>query len=128
MSYLKTFQRKIKHMCEITRSLKAILNPDSPEDKKLLLLAQLIESMKTGIEVRESAMQKDIADLREKVDSIATIKEVCPMMQPSSRGSFSRFFIEYPRVCLLIVLLAGLLLGIISPDILGVITSLIKVL
>jgi hypothetical protein len=137
-------------MCKITKSLKAILDPDNPEDKKILLLAELIEDMRDTIYSREDKMQEDITDVKEKVENlsdlasreealrqeVAEIKQqvetlssmssCCPMLKNTQGSKFIGFIVEYPKVSIAIVLMVGLLLGATSGDIADFIIKIIS--
>lgn len=150
MLNLKTLKKKIKLMCKITKSLKAILDPDNPEDKKILLLAELIEDMRDTIYSREDKMQEDITDVKEKVENLSDlasreealrheVSEVkqkvdmlsamtsqCPMLKNTQGSKFIGFIVEFPKVSIAIVLMAGLLLGVTSGNIADFIIKIIS--
>lgn len=114
-------------MCEITNSLKAILDPDNPDDRKLLLLAQLIESMKSGIEKREFSMIQDINDLKNKVDSLSLETKSCPIIH-GNQNQFLNFFFTYPKIAIIFLLILGVILGAIIPDVGDYILKFLKLL
>lgn len=150
MLNLKTLKKKIKLMCKITKSLKAILDPDNPEDKKILLLAELIEDMRDTICSREDKMQEDITDVKEKVEglsdlasreeilrrdlfevkqkveSLSSMTSRCPMLKNTQGSKFIGFIVEYPKAAIAIVLMVGLLLGVTSADIADFIIKIIS--
>lgn len=137
-------------MCKITKSLKAILDPDNPEDKKILLLAELIEDMRDTICFREDKMQEDITDVKEKVknlsdlasreevlrhevdeikqevETLSSMSSRCPMLKNTQGSKFIGFIAEYPKVSAAIVLMVGLLLGVTSGDIADFIIKIIS--
>lgn len=150
MSNLKTLKKLIKLMCKITKSLKAILDPDNPEDKKILLLAELIEDMRdtiyshedrmqeditdvkakvenlSDLASREEALRKDVSEVKQKVEILSSMTSHCPMLKNTQGSKFIGFIAEYPKVSAFIVLMVGLLLGVTSGDIANFIIKIIS--
>lgn len=103
-------------MCKITRKLESILDLNNADDKKIMLLAQLIEDMRTDLQNSITSIRKDVEELDSKVSDIIKVKERCPMMNDTSDHTFMRFIMEYPKVAIAILLMAGSILGLFSSD------------
>ncbi len=121
MSKLKVFLKKIRIMCKFYNQLKTIVDVDNQEDKKILLLAAMIDSMSSELE----AAQKNLVDeltsslenIRSQVDSLN--KEVkgikqdmgrCPISNTTQK-SYVDFILRYPRATLIILIVLGFLAG-----------------
>ena len=135
MSRLNTLKKKIKLsiMCKITSSLKAILDPDNVEDKKILLLAELIEDMRDSLYKKDEALSQDISAIKEdisvlknKVSAFDQLEDKCPILQSEDKFTLMKFIIEYPKVTMAIVLLVGLLLGVTSDPIFQFVVKIIQ--
>ena len=103
-------------MCKITRKLESILDLNNADDKKIMLLAQLIEDMRTDLQNSITSIIKDVEELDLKVSDIIKAEARCPMMNNSSDHTFMRFIMEYPKVAVAILLMIGAILGLFSSD------------
>lgn len=119
---------------EIVKTLKVMCNHEDPQDQKLLLLAELVETKFETLAPKfetlakhQDTLQKSLDKTNEKLDKVTDLLEkieseerACPVY--SNRKDFEKisFIMRYPRLSFLMVLgLISLIAGLCSSTIFG---------
>lgn len=110
---------------EIVKTLTLMCDKNDPQDKKLLLLAELVETRCSALAEHQEELQKSLRDTNVKLDKVTQLLEEkqqegreCPVYK--NRESFEKlsFFMKYPRFSLLMALgIAALLAGFVSSNV-----------
>lgn len=119
-------------MCNITDTLRSLLDPSDPNDRKLLLLAELIQTrfsdLKEDIkELKESdrKITEHMENISEELRVVQDERKLCPIARNSSANEFIGFFLKYPKFIVICLLCIGFSVGTFGMDILTKILSLI---
>ena len=103
---------------EITKTLELMCDKDNPQDKKLLLLAELVESRCGELSRNQAALKKCLESTNNKLDKLTGILEryeedtlKCPVY--NNRRDFENmvFIVQHPKVTLFVILGIIALLG-----------------
>lgn len=103
---------------EIVKTLKVMCNQEDPQDQKLLLLAELVETKCEALAQHQDALQKSLDKTNEKLDKVTDLLEKieseerdCPVF--SNRKDFEKisFVMRYPRLSFLMLLGIIVLIG-----------------
>lgn len=115
-------------MNKIIDSLEVMCEKDNPQDRKLLLLAHLVQDSVKGLAERQQELQGSLSETNRKLDSVleAITKyqkdmDNCPVY--GNRELFDRikFLIKNPRLSLFIFLgIISLLSGLFGSSVIGI--------
>lgn len=115
-------------MNKIIDNLEVMCEKDNPQDRKLLLLAHLVQDSVKGLAERQQELQGSLSETNRKLDSvleaITTYKkdmDNCPVY--GNRELFDRvkFLIKNPRLSLFIFLgIISLLSGLFGSSVIGI--------
>ena len=115
-------------MNKIIDSLEVMCEKDNPQDRKLLLLAHLVQDSVKGLAERQQELQGSLSETNRKLDSVleAITKykkdmDNCPVY--SNRELFDRvkFLIKNPRLSLFIFLgIISLLSGLFGSSVISI--------
>lgn len=103
---------------KIVETLELMCNKNNPQDKKILLLAELVEHKCDTLGKNQELLQKSIGRTIEKLDKLTELLEKyesdtheCPVYR--NKGDYERisFYVRNPKTALLMVLGAIALLG-----------------
>lgn len=95
---------------------------DNPQDKKLLLLAELVETKCEALAENQSDLKKSLTETNKKLDKLTTLlekyendKNTCPVYKNKAGFEQLSVFLRYPKISLLVILgIFALLIGIFS--------------
>lgn len=100
---------------KILSALELMCDKNNPQDKKMLLLAELVEHKCDALVDNQSNLQKSLDNTNEKLDKLTSLLEKyevdtheCPVYKDKDSYERLSFYIRNPKATLLI------LLGIIS--------------
>lgn len=115
-------------MNKIIDSLEVMCEKDNPQDRKLLLLAHLVQDSVKGLAERQQELQRSLSETNRKLDSVleAITKykndmDNCPVY--GNRELFDRvkFLIKNPRLSLFLFLgIISLLSGLFSSSVISI--------
>jgi hypothetical protein len=115
-------------MNKIIDSLEIMCEKDNPQDRKLLLLAHLVQDSVKGLAERQQELQGSLSETNRKLDSVleAITKykkdmDNCPVC--GNRELFDRvnFLIKNPRLSLFLFLgIISLLSGLFGSSVIGI--------
>lgn len=112
---------------EIVNALRLMCDKDDTQDKKLLLLAELVSvKFEKFSEVQESLLDK-INNVNGKMDKLSELLEKyesdthnCPVYKNRSSFEGISFFIKYPKVTLILLIgTIALLFGVVGTDLIN---------
>lgn len=92
-------------MNDIVKTLKVMCKQDNPQDQKLLLLAELVETKCEDLAQHQSTLQECLNRTNDKLDKVTSILEKiendersCPVH--SNRKDFEKlsFIVKYPKL------------------------------
>lgn len=104
---------------DIVKTLKVMCRKDNPQDQKLLLLAELVETKCEALAQHQDSLQKSLDKTNEKLDKVAVLLErieddrhSCPVYENKSDFEKISFLFKYPKLSLfmllgILVLVAG---------------------
>lgn len=107
---------------EIVKTLELMCDKDNPQDKKLLLLAELVETKCEALAENQSDLKKSLTETNKKLDKLTTLlekyendKSICPVYKNKAGFEQLSVFLRYPKISLLVILgIFALLVGIFS--------------
>ena len=110
---------------EIVKTLTLMCDKNDPQDKKLLLLAELVETRCALLAEHQEELQKSLQDTNVKLDKVTQLLEErqqegkdCPVYRNKEGFEKLSFFMKYPRFSLLMILgIVALLAGFFSSSI-----------
>lgn len=105
-------------MCEITKQLEIILDPNNPEDKKLLLLTKLFESRFDQLLKNDVSIEGKVEELSNKFQSYEKTRDSCPVYVNKQHSQFIAFILRYPRFVIISLLCLGYTIGTFGFDLL----------
>ena len=103
---------------KIAETLELMCDRSNPQDKKILLLAELVEHKCDSLADNQQKLQKSLDDTNDKLDKLTELLEKyendthgCPVYK--NRDSYDKFsfYIRNPKVTILILLGIIALLG-----------------
>lgn len=103
---------------KISETLELMCNRDNPQDKKILLLAELVEHKCDVLAENQKGLQESLDATNEKLDRLTSLLEKyegdthgCPVYRNKDGYERFSFYIQNPKTTLLILLGALALLG-----------------
>lgn len=113
---------------KIVETLKVMCNKEDPQDQKLLLLAELVETKCEVLSQNQGNLQRSLDRTNEKLDKVTDLLEKiegerldCPVYANQKDFEKLSFFMRYPRLTFLMLLgIIGLIGGLFSSSALGV--------
>lgn len=103
---------------EISEALELMCDRDNPQDKKILLLAELVEHKCDALADNQKGLQKSLDDTNEKLDKLTLLLEKyendthgCPVYKNKDKYEKLSFYVRNPKATLLIFLGMLALLG-----------------
>ena len=108
-------------------------NEDNPQDKKLLLLAELVEDNCNDLAERQERLNKNIAATNEKLDRLMVILQniekgetSCPVYQNRAKFENVAMFIKNPKMTILIIVgIVALIFGCLGSSVMNLIKFLV---
>lgn len=118
---------------KIVATLKVMCDVNNPQDKKLLLLAELVETNCDNLAERQNKLNENIEATNKKLDKLVDMLEKiekgetsCPVYQNKAKFENMTMFLKNPKMSLLIIVgLVALLLGFVGSSIMDVVKFLI---
>lgn len=103
---------------KISEALELMCDRDNPQDKKILLLAELVEHKCDALAENQKGLQKSLDDTNEKLDKLTVLLEKyegdthgCPVYKDKDKYEKLSFYIRNPKITLLVLLGMLALLG-----------------
>ena len=96
---------------KIVETLKLMCDKTNPQDKKILLLAELVEDRCTALGDNQANLQKSLNNTNEKLDKLTELLEKyegethgCPVYK--NKGGYEKlsFYIKNPKISILIII------------------------
>ena len=107
---------------EIVKMLELMCDKENPQDKKLLLLAELVETKCEALSKSQEGLKSSLEETNKKLDKLTDIfekyetdKRSCPVYR--NKDGFERLsmFMKYPKITLLVVVgIFALMVGMLS--------------
>lgn len=115
-------------MNKIIDSLEVMCEKDNPQDRKLLLLAHLVQDSVKGLAERQQELQGSLTETNKKLDSVLEAitkykKDMCNCPVYGNRELFDRvkFLIKNPRLSLFLFLgIISLLSGLFGSSVISI--------
>lgn len=96
---------------KIVETLKLMCDKTNPQDKKILLLAELVEDRCTALGDNQAALQKSLNNTNEKLDKLTELLEKyegethgCPVYKNKDGYEKLSFYIRNPKISMLIII------------------------
>lgn len=109
--WMKSFGRTTMNNNEIVKTLTLMCDKNDPQDKKLLLLAELVETRCASLAEHQGELQKSLKDTNDKLDRMTKLLEQqqqdgkdCPVYRNKENFEKISFLMRYPRFSLLMLL------------------------
>lgn len=103
---------------KIVETLKLMCDKENPQDKKILLLAELVENKCTSLGENQAKLQASLNDTNEKLDKLTDLLEKyegdthgCPVYKNKDGYERLSFYLRNPKLSLLIILGTIALIG-----------------
>lgn len=103
---------------KIAETLELMCDRNNPQDKKILLLAELVEHKCDALADNQKVLQKSLDDTNEKLDKLTQLLEKyendthgCPVYKNKDKYEKLSFYVRNPKTTLLILLGMLALLG-----------------
>ena len=103
---------------EIVKALECMCDKGNQQDKKLLLLAKLVEAKHSELGQMQDSLQKCLASTNEKLDKLTVLIERyerdthgCPVYKNRDHYEKISFYVKNPKISLLIFIGILALLG-----------------
>ena len=103
---------------KISEALELMCDRNNPQDKKILLLAELVEHKCDALADNQKGLQKSLDNTNEKLDRLTLWLEKyerdtygCPVYKDRDKYEKLSFYVRNPKITLLIVLGTLALLG-----------------
>lgn len=103
---------------KIAETLELMCDRNNPQDKKILLLAELVEHKCDALADNQKGLQKSLDDTNEKLDKLTQLLEKyendthgCPVYKNKDKYEKLSFYVRNPKTTLLILLGMLALLG-----------------
>lgn len=122
-------------MNKITETLELMCDRDNPQDKKILLLAELVEHKCDSLATNQEKLQKSLEATNGKLDRLTQLLEKyeqdaigCPVHKDKEAYEKFSFYIRNPKTTVLIIVgILALLSGVFSSTITGLIKGLMGI-
>lgn len=96
---------------KISEALELMCDRGNPQDKKILLLAELVEHKCDALAETQKGLQKSLNDTNEKLDKLTVLLEKyegdthgCPVYKDKDKYEKLSFYIRNPKITLLVLL------------------------
>lgn len=96
---------------KIVETLKLMCDKTNPQDKKILLLAELVEDRCTALGDNQANLQKSLNNTNEKLDKLTELLEKyegethgCPVYKNKVGYEKLSFYIKNPKISILIII------------------------
>ena len=103
---------------KISEALELMCDRDNPQDKKILLLAELVEHKCDALADNQKGLQKSLDNTNEKLDKLTLLLEKyendthgCPVYKNKDKYEKLSFYVRNPKITILILLGIIALLG-----------------
>lgn len=103
---------------KIAETLELMCDRDNPQDRKILLLAELVEHKCDALADNQQKLQKSLDDTNDKLDKLTGLLEKyendthgCPVYKNKDSYDKFSFYIRNPKLTILILLGLVALLG-----------------
>lgn len=121
-------------MDEIVKTLELMCDKENIHDKKLLLLAELVESKCDSLSSNQEELKRNLRETNNKLDKITSLLEKyeqdkisCPVYKNKEGYEKLSIFLKYPKVSLLVLLgTFSILSGMFSSSFLDLLKFLLK--
>ena len=115
-------------MNKIIDSLEVMCEKDNPQDRKLLLLAHLVQDSVKGLAERQQELQGSLSETNRKLDSVLeaitkykTDMDNCPVYDNRELFDRVKFLIKNPRLSLFLFLgIISLLSGLFGSSVISI--------
>ena len=121
-------------MNKIVETLELMCDRDNPQDKKILLLAELVEHKCDALAQNQKELHVSLTKTNEKLDKLTQLLEsyeqdahACPVFK--NKGSYEKisFYIKNPKLTILLLVgVIALLSGVFNSAIVGTIKFLLS--
>ena len=119
---------------KISETLELMCDRNNPQDKKILLLAELVEHKCDALAENQKSLQKSLDNTNEKLDKLTQLLEKyendthgCPVYKNKDNYEKFSFYIKNPKTTILIIVgILALLGGFFGSTITGLIKGLIS--
>lgn len=120
-------------MNEIVQTLEKMCSKDDPQDRKLLLLATLVDTKYEVLAKNHTELKESLHDTNRKLDKLMDLlekyeadKNSCPVYRDKPTFEKMAVYLKYPRVTFLVVIgILAVLLGTIGPKLESVVKLII---
>ena len=103
---------------KIVETLELMCDKENPQDRKILLLAELVETKCDALGKNQDDLKKSLDNTNQKLDRLTNLLEKyesdthgCPVYKHRSEYEKISFFIKYPKISILVILGVIALLG-----------------
>lgn len=103
---------------KIVETLELMCNKENPQDRKILLLAELVETKCDALGKNQDDLKRSLDNTNNKLDRLTTLLEKyendthgCPVYKNRSDYENISFFVRYPKISILVLLGVLALLG-----------------
>ena len=103
---------------KIVDTLELMCDKENPQDRKILLLAELVETKCDALGKSQDDLKESLRSTNQKLDKLTNLLEKyesdthgCPVYKNRTDYEKISFFIKYPKISILVLLGAIALLG-----------------
>ena len=103
---------------KLVETLELMCDKDNPQDRKLLLLAELVETKCNALGETQEKLKKSLDQTNDKLDKLTTLLERyekdthgCPVYRNKEQYEKISFYVKNPKVSILVILGTLALLG-----------------
>ena len=119
---------------KIAETLELMCDRDNPQDRKILLLAELVEHKCDALAENQKSLQKSLDDTNDKLDKLTDLLEKyendthgCPVYKNKDKYEKISFYVRNPKLTILILIgILALLGGFFGSTITGLIKSIMS--
>lgn len=119
---------------KIAETLELMCDRDNPQDRKILLLAELVEHKCDALAENQKSLQKSLDDTNDKLDKLTDLLEKyendthgCPVYKNKDKYEKISFYVRNPKFTILILIgILALLGGFFGSTITGLIKSIMS--
>lgn len=109
-------------MNDIVKTLELMCDKNNPQDKKLLLLAELVETKCEALGENQEELKSKISETNQKLDRLTNIlekyeddKNSCPVYKNKDEFEQMIMLMKYPKITLFVILgILAVILGVVS--------------
>lgn len=120
---------------EIVKTLELMCDKHNPQDKKLLLLAELVETKCEALSENQKDLKQSLEKTNEKLDKLTDLlvkyendKNDCPVYKNIDDYERLSVFLKYPKISVLVLLgVFALLVGLFTSNFTAILKFLINV-